>query len=95
MFLKNVDELRRNYVPQMIALLMHNVALTSTTSGGRSVGIVRSWTEATEFSFFRPSNGCSSKALLTGDFYAPQSGMESCRRPHAVINPTHTATAMT
>jgi hypothetical protein len=27
------------------------LALTSPTSGGRSVGIVRSWTKATEFSF--------------------------------------------
>jgi hypothetical protein len=26
------------------------LALTSLTSGGRSVGIVRSWTQATEFS---------------------------------------------
>jgi hypothetical protein len=29
------------------------LALTSPTSGGRSVGIVRSRTQATEFSFFR------------------------------------------
>jgi hypothetical protein len=28
---------------------MQKLALTSPTSGGRSVGIVRSWTHATEF----------------------------------------------
>jgi hypothetical protein len=28
-----------------------NLALTSLTSGGRSIGIVCSWTQATEFSF--------------------------------------------
>jgi hypothetical protein len=31
-------------------LCPQNFALTSPTSGGRSVGIVRSWTKATEFS---------------------------------------------
>jgi hypothetical protein len=34
-------------------LYPQKLALTSPTSGGRSVGIVRLWTEATEFSFFR------------------------------------------
>jgi hypothetical protein len=33
-------------------LYPQKLALTSRTSGGRSVGIVRSWTKATEFSFF-------------------------------------------
>jgi hypothetical protein len=33
------------------------LALTSPTSGGRSVGIVRLRTKATEFSFFRYSGG--------------------------------------
>jgi hypothetical protein len=32
-------------------LYPQKLALTSQISGGRSVGIVRSWTEATEFSF--------------------------------------------
>jgi hypothetical protein len=32
-------------------LYPQNLALTSLTSGGRLVGIVRSWTQATEFSF--------------------------------------------
>jgi hypothetical protein len=31
--------------------LSAKVGTTSPTSGGRSVGIVRSWTKATEFSF--------------------------------------------
>jgi hypothetical protein len=30
---------------------LQKLALTSPTSGGRSVGIVRLWTKATEFSF--------------------------------------------
>jgi hypothetical protein len=30
-------------------LCLQKLALTSPTSGGRSVGIVRSWTQATEF----------------------------------------------
>jgi hypothetical protein len=34
-----------------------NLALTSPTSGGRSVGIVRSPTQTTEFSFFISWNG--------------------------------------
>jgi hypothetical protein len=34
-------------------LYPQRLALTSPTSGGRSVGIVRSWTQATEFSFRR------------------------------------------
>jgi hypothetical protein len=33
-------------------LYPQKLALTSPTSGGRSVGIVHSWTQATEFSFF-------------------------------------------
>jgi hypothetical protein len=33
-------------------LYQQTLALTSSTSGGRSVGIVRSRTQATEFSFF-------------------------------------------
>jgi hypothetical protein len=33
-------------------LYLQKLALTSPTSGGRSVGIVRSRTQATEFSFF-------------------------------------------
>jgi hypothetical protein len=32
-------------------LYPQKLALTSPTSGGRLVGIVRSWTQATEFSF--------------------------------------------
>jgi hypothetical protein len=32
-------------------LYPQKLALTSLTSDGRSVGIVRSWTQATEFSF--------------------------------------------
>jgi hypothetical protein len=32
-------------------LYPQKLTLTSLTSGGRSVGIVRSWTQATEFSF--------------------------------------------
>jgi hypothetical protein len=39
----------------------HKLALTSPTSGGRSVGIVRSRTRATEFSFLHcPSRFTSS-----------------------------------
>jgi hypothetical protein len=33
-------------------LYLQKLALTSPTSGGRSVGIVRSWTQATEFICF-------------------------------------------
>jgi hypothetical protein len=33
-------------------------ALTSPTSGGRSVGIVRLWTKATEFSFLTIVTSC-------------------------------------
>jgi hypothetical protein len=36
-------------------LYQQKLALTSPTSGGRSVGIVRSRTQATEFSFFMTS----------------------------------------
>jgi hypothetical protein len=36
-----------------VALYPQKLALTSPTSGGRSVGIVCSWTEAMEFSFYR------------------------------------------
>jgi hypothetical protein len=32
-------------------LYLQKLALTSPTSGGHLVGIVRSWTQATEFSF--------------------------------------------
>jgi hypothetical protein len=35
-----------------VASCPQTLALTSLTSGGRSVGIVRWWTQATEFSFF-------------------------------------------
>jgi hypothetical protein len=35
-----------------VALYPQKLALTSPTSGGRSVGIVRSRTQATEYSFF-------------------------------------------
>jgi hypothetical protein len=33
-------------------LYLQKLALTLPTIGGHSVGIVRSWTQATEFSFF-------------------------------------------
>jgi hypothetical protein len=32
-------------------LYPHKLAITSPTSGGRSVGMVRSWTQTMEFSF--------------------------------------------
>jgi hypothetical protein len=35
---------------ELIQLALKKLALTSPTGGGRSVGIVRSWTKATEFS---------------------------------------------
>jgi hypothetical protein len=45
-------------------LYLQKLALTSSTSGGRSVGIIRSWNQATEFSFFyiyiSPVTVCSS-----------------------------------
>jgi hypothetical protein len=37
-------------------LYPHKLAITSPTSGGRSVGIVRSRTQTMEFSFFRWKN---------------------------------------
>ena len=37
------------YVDHMTHLYPQKLALTSPTGGGRSVGIVRSWTKATEF----------------------------------------------
>ena len=40
------------YADHVTPLYPHKLALTSPTGGGRSVGIVRSRTEATEFSFF-------------------------------------------
>jgi hypothetical protein len=42
--------LTTSYALQVCILMQ--LALTSSTSGGRSVGIVRSRTQATEFSFF-------------------------------------------
>jgi hypothetical protein len=33
-------------------LYPRNLAVNSLTSGGRSVGVVHSWTKATEFVFF-------------------------------------------
>jgi hypothetical protein len=51
--LENRDYSRRN--PSRLprgTLYPQMLALTLPTSGGRSVGIVRSRTEATEFSFF-------------------------------------------
>jgi hypothetical protein len=36
---------------RIYGVFLQVLALTSPTSGGRSIGIVRSWTEATEFSF--------------------------------------------
>jgi hypothetical protein len=43
------------------------LALTSLTSGGRSVGIVRLWTEATVFFFFYRKNGTFHKNLPGND----------------------------
>ena len=50
-------------------LYPQKLALTSPTGGGRSVGIVRSRTKATEFSFsFRPHPSCQqSKCKRHGD----------------------------
>jgi len=50
-------------------LYPQKLALTSPTGGGRSVGVVRSWTKATEFSFsVNPYAVVNSVFLSTYDF---------------------------
>jgi hypothetical protein len=50
-----IQHLIEGYTSKGDTLYPQKLALTSLTSGGRSVGIVRSRTQATEFSFFYTS----------------------------------------
>jgi hypothetical protein len=48
-------KMHREFI-RRVSLFPQKLALTSPTNGGRSVSIVRSWTQATEFSFFSLEN---------------------------------------
>jgi hypothetical protein len=59
-------------------LYPQKLALTSPTSGGRSVGIVRSRTQATEFSFF--NSWCTYRVLLQYKFWTDASKLKPLKK---------------
>ena len=68
------------YADHVTPLYPHKLALTSPTGGGRSVGMVRSRTEATEFSFFsiiRSGNSSISRTCNNTEISHPLSQFHS------------------